>query len=454
LTGLLSTTGASGGAFINWSRYLYTTAHSSDNSAATAITTSNAAGLKQVWNFVPPPPPVEGLAGFYSSPTVYDGVIYIGARNGFFYAISESTGKVIWQRFIGYLPEATCAAEGFTSTATVATDPATGHPVIYVYGPTGYLYAMETSDGANAWPPAKVAVPSTTVSDYYAWASPVVADGNVYVGISSNCDRPEIRGGLAEFSADSGNYENTFWTDPPGQIGASIWSTEAFDGSSLYVSTGNGSNGSDAFSIIKLSRSMALQGIWTVPPAQRVPDSDFGASPGIWTATIGGTPTEMVGACNKNGIFYAFRAADIDAGPVWKKRIANPFTTGPGECDAAPLWDGTHLYLASSGTVIHGTGYDGSVEEVNPATGAFIWQRGVTGAIIGTPAMDGSDVIAAASYVSPTDQNGVWLINDTNGKILETISYGASQTFGQPVFADNYLLVASGTLGLTAYALG
>jgi outer membrane protein assembly factor BamB len=452
LAGILSGTTASGTTHANWPQYLYSARHSSFNSAATAITTSTARDLKQVWQFQPPPAPVEGLSGFYSSPTVYNGVIYIGARNGYFYAISESTGQVIWQRFIGYLPEKTCAAEGFTSTATVTINPATKAPTVYVYGATGYLYALETTTGLNVWPPARVAVPSATQSDYYAWASPLVVDGNIYVGISSECDRPLVRAGLAEFNEASGAYENTFWTTAPGTVGASIWSTPVFYGKSIYATTGNGVTGSDGYSLFKLTESMTQQGIWTVPPAARVTDSDFGGSPGLWTATIAGKPALMVGACNKNGLFYAFRADDISAGPVWSQQIANPSSTGPGECDAAPIWDGTHLYLATNGTVINGTSYNGSVLQVNPATGATIWQTGVTGAVIGTPSLDGGHVIAAASYISTTDQNGVWLINDANGKILNSISYSTSETFAQPVFADNYLLVASGTLGLIAYA--
>jgi outer membrane protein assembly factor BamB len=112
------------------------------------------------------------------------------------------------------------------------------------------------------------------------------------------------------------------------------------------------------------------------------------------------------------------------------------------------------LYLASNGTTMNGTAYDGSVREVNPATGAIVWQTGLPGPIIGTPGMDGSGVIAAASYRSTTNQNGVWLIDASTGTILKTFSYSSSNTFGQPVFADNYLFVASTLRGLTAYAPG
>jgi outer membrane protein assembly factor BamB len=456
LTGILGAGAAAGQTFVNWPQYLYSPGHTSDNQAATTITPANAALVKPVWKFSPPASPVTGQAGFYSSPTVYNGVIYIGSRNGYFYAVRESTGAVIWSRFIGVVTHKTCGAEGFTSTATVAPDPTTGNPTVYVYGPTGYLYAMNAADGTDVWPPAAVAIPSTTKNDYYAWDSPLVFGGNVYVGIASQCDNPLVRGGLDAFSQATGTLENTFWTTPAGTRGASIWSSPATDGTGIYITTGNGGTTSDGESIIELDPTLSqVIGSWQVPGAQRTSDSDFGASPGVWTATINATPTGLVGACNKNGIFYALTAGSLSAGPVWQRRIGNTSAQGPGQCDAAPLFDGSTLYLASNGTTINGTAYNGSVRAVNPATGAVKWQTGLTGSIIGTPGMDGSGVIAAASYGSTTGQNGVWLINAASGKILKTISFGTAKTFAQPVFADGYLLVAAmGGRGLQAYTPG
>src|SRR5499427_6129567 len=214
-TGLLGATGAGGATFTNWPQYLYSPGHTSANTVANVITPANAASLKLAWNFVPKG---SGLVGFLSSPTVYNGVIYIGARNGYFYALNEATGAIIWQRFIGFVPKLTCGAQGFTATATVAPDPATGNPAVYVYGASGYLYAMNAANGTDVWPPAAVAIPSTTVNDYYAWSSPLVTGGNIYIGISSQCDVPLVRGGLSEFSQASGALENTFFTTPPQSV--------------------------------------------------------------------------------------------------------------------------------------------------------------------------------------------------------------------------------------------
>jgi outer membrane protein assembly factor BamB len=146
----------------------------------------------------------------------------------------------------------------------------------------------------------------------------------------------------------------------------------------------------------------------------------------------------------------SFRVGRDRCGTVWQR------TTSRGdECDAAPLFDGTHLFLAGVITTIKGIKYDGSVRKVNPGTGGIIWQTGLPGKIIGTPGMDGAGVIAASSYGARGGQNGLWLINAANGQILKSVSYGTSSTFAQPVFADNHLFTASqGPLGLKAYTAG
>ena len=158
----------------------------------------------------------------------------------------------------------------------------------------------------------------------------------------------------------------------------------------MFATTGNGPAASDGLAIMRFNRSLSqLLGMWQVPVSERVFDRDFGASPGIWTSA----GTEMVGACNKNGNFYAFDADSLSSGPVWQDQIGDPFKGGPGQCDAAPAYDGSSLYLASNGTTIGGTAYGGSVRKVNPATGAYIWQTGLTAPIIGSPALDGGGVV-------------------------------------------------------------
>jgi hypothetical protein len=161
----------------------------------------------------------------------------------------------------------------------------------------------------------------------------------------------------------------------------------------------------------------------------------------------------MVGACNKNGIFYALKRNHLTDGPVWSFQMGAPSTVGPGLCLAGAVWDGTRLFLAGNATTINGTSYNGSIRKLNPATGVPIWERGLSGIVLGSPTENGSGVLAVGSWDYTGAPNRIWLVNASNGDILKTINVN-SATFGQQVFADAYLLVPSQKKGLFAYAAG
>ena len=78
---------------------------------------------------------------------------------------------------------------------------------------------------------------------------------------------------------------------------------------------------------------LSLVGSWTIPVAQQTSDADFGATPTLFNGVIGGQSVSLVGAIDKNGVFYAFKRDALSSGPVWQTRIANGGadpTTGNG----------------------------------------------------------------------------------------------------------------------------
>ena len=441
----------SAATFINWSSYLFNTNHTSANEAATAITTRNTPALKRVWKWVPAPPTQPGQpSGLLASPTVVNGTVYIGANTGVFYALNEATGAVRWHRFLGYQTATACGALGIVSTATVVPAPDTGTLTVYVAGGDGYLYALNAATGAIVWR-SVIAIPSTTVHNYFDWSSPTVLNERIYVGVSSNCDNPLGKGGLKEYNQATGALLADYRTWPGHPHGPSIWTSAAADpsGKSVFVTTGN-ARGGDQVSVVQLNAvTLAKQDAWEIPPSQHGRDSDFGGSPTLFTATLAGVPTPMVGACNKNGVYYAFRQNNLHAGPVWQREVGaeNGSNGVNSSCDPAAVWDGTHLFIAGNQTVINGVTYAGSIREVNPATGEYDWQRGLTAAPIGSPTLNGSGVLAVSEY-----SNGAVLdlINAPNGTVLRSFKTG--REFGQPVFADNMILMPTSRNGLWAYS--
>jgi outer membrane protein assembly factor BamB len=451
-------------SFVNWPAYMFQTQHSSTNPASTAITPANASNLVQVWNWVPDPPTMTGQPAndLFASPTVYNGKVYIGANTGVFYALDESNGQVLWSKFIGFVPAKTLGARGITSTATVTTDPATGKPTVYVAGGDGYLYALDADTGAQVWK-SVVMVPSDTKSDYYNWSSPNVAGGHVYMPIASQGDKPLVRAGVKMYDQATGALLAFYHAVPTGKVGASIWSsaTTTGSGSDVWITTGNvpASYGPDqqydSVSIVRLNGE-TLQKVsrWRVPLDQQIFDSDFGGSPTPFTANLGGVETGMVGACNKNGIFYALRRGKrLSDGPVWQFQVGAPDDVGPGLCIAGAVWDGSRLFLGGNATTIGGTQFEGSIRELDPATGTPVWETGLTGNVLGGPTENGSGVLGVGSWDYNTGAvNRLWLVDASNGHILNTLNLN-SAIFAQPVFAD-FLLVASQKKGLFAFRPG
>lgn len=440
------------GSTADWTTYLHDNQHSSFNASATAITPANASNLGVQWQFQDPTSSGRPPSFFLASPTVYNGAVYIGSNSGLFYKLDEATGTVLWSVDLGAMPNVSCRTKGILATAALAPDPNTGTMMVYVGAGDGNVDALRASDGTVMWKsPVDTNLPGTTAN--YDFSSPMIANGHIYEGISSSCDHPLVRGGLAELDQETGARQATYFTVPAGSVGGSIWSTPAItpDGSTIFVTTGNGdptvgSDQGDSVSIVALdATTLAKKDIWTVPASALGVDDDFGGSPTLFTANLNGTPTPMVGAINKNGFYYALKQSDLAAGPVWSHRFG-----GKAEV-AAAIWDGSHLFVTGGATKIGGIKYAGGIREVNPDNGTPLWETGVTasGLGFGSPTMDGGGVLAVPTYNPTTPSANVYyLANATTGAVLRQFSL-SGPTFPQPVFANNLVFLVDGA---TLYA--
>jgi outer membrane protein assembly factor BamB len=423
---------ASASATADWPAYLNGPLHSSYSPAETAITPASAAKLVLRWH---------RTHIFLASPTVVGGDVYIGSDGGWFYRLSGLTGHILRRVFLGFQPHKTCGAFGTVDTATVATDPSDHQAMVYVAGADGYLYGLNARTLRVKWK-SVIAIPSTTVSNYFDWSSPTVANGRIYIGVASNCDDPLIRGGLIGYNQVSGRKFAEFYTVPRGDIGGSIWSSVAVapDGD-VFATTGNGPENDQLLgsseSILKFSPRLRLLGAFQVPPSQVIHDADFGASPVIFGRDVG--------ACDKNGIFYAVRQSTMRL--AWEKQISG--LPGPVTgCIAAAVYNGRHLFVAGLSVTVAGVAYRGSIQERNPTNGDLVWETGLPNGVIGSPSMDGGGVIAVGTYDISAVPNATYLVKAATGKILRKLVLGTD--FAQSVFADNLLFTAN-TKGIYAW---
>jgi outer membrane protein assembly factor BamB len=425
----------------DWPGYLDGPAHASYNAAATAITPASANGLTRRWQFL-------SGGGYLSSPAVADGAVFIGANNGWLYRLSETTGRLLNRIFLGTVDVTSCPPPptGMVSTATVAIDPRTHQPTVYASGANGYLYALDAANLRVEWR-SVIAIPSKTVNNFFDWSSPTVADGHIYLGVSSNCDSPLVRGGLLGFDQSNGRRLGEFYTVPKGWVGGSIWSSIAVasDGD-VFATTGNGPETTGASqlvgqseSIIKLSSALRFLGRFQVPAGDEGFDTDFGASPVLFE--------KYVGACNKNGIFYALLQSTMKL--AWKRQVSGP-AGGNEECIAAPVWNGRDLFLATPAATVGTVSAEGTVQE-RTASGTLVWASGLPNAVDGSPSMDGAGVLAVGTFDSTGTPNATYLVAATNGKVLRTLNVGAD--FAQSAFAGRWLFTANDA-GVFAWGAG
>jgi len=339
----------------------------------TGVTAANVGTLKLHWMTT------TGGTGGYSQPIVANNMVYWGDWNGVEHA-TDLTGKDIWTVNTGQNVDNNCLppVAGVSGTSTLATIGSTS--VDYFPGGDDNFYAVNALTGAIMWKTNLGTPPAD-----YLWGSPILYNGSIYQPVASFGDCPLVQGRLVQMDATTGAIQHTAVMAPNGCVGGGIWSSPLVDSSdgSIYVTTGtpNGCStpGEMAPSIVKMRASdLTVLSSWTVPQsAQTFGDADFGSTPTLFTATINGVARALVGAMNKNGIFYAFDRSNLAAGPVWQSTVADP--SGSPRSIASAAWDGSRLYVAAGGVTLNGTTYFGNISALDPSTGAFLWRTGITG---------------------------------------------------------------------------
>lgn len=135
-----------------------------------------------------------------SSPAVADGRVFVGARDGFFYAIDAATGRELWRvdhkvSWVNTSPAVTAgvAIDGSSdgrfvqavdvtsgverwragTDGIVWSSPAVAGSMVYAGDGTGALYAIDRASGAVAW---------KWRATGGLFASPVIADSTLYIG--------------------------------------------------------------------------------------------------------------------------------------------------------------------------------------------------------------------------------------------------------------------------------
>jgi polyvinyl alcohol dehydrogenase (cytochrome) len=425
-----------------WTTYLGNAARTDFNGAESTITPANAAHIAQKWT-------VTDKRGITGQPIVVNGQIYVGSWDGTFHDTPITGGPDVWDDALGLTTDNSCDKASLGITSTAAYGIVNGTPTVYVGGggddATGgnndYLYALNATTGAILWKTITGSSPSA-----FPWSSPLLYNGFVYYGVSSLNDCPLVRGVVIKMNAATGAIVGSFYTTPSTCIGAGLIGSPSIDTNTgmMYLATGNsnkpcnGISGDYGQSIVEINpNTMTFVASWEIPKSQQGVDSDFLSTPTIFTATIKGVRTTMVGAINKNGIYYALNARNIAAGPVWEDTIGVGGDCPP--CGTAPSssssWDGRVLYIGGDQTTINGTSCGGSIQAVNAATGAYLWRDCLSASVLGS-------VLVTPGVVFANYGGSFGIYNAGNGATLFSFT-DSSSTFSHfwcaPTVVNGYL---------------
>lgn len=407
------------------------------NDSESAITEATAPSLTRSWT-------AHAGGGISSEPVVVDGTVYWGSWDGYEHATSVS-GEARWSTFLGSMRSSQCypPTAGVASTATVMPVKNNGKTMLvdFVGGGNGSVFALNAATGGVLW--------STSLSSAngaFIWDSPVLYQGHLYIGTASVGECPGTAGHFFQLNSTTGAIERVLDLVPPGCLGGGVWGSPTLDPDSgeLYFTTSNASTCGVAepyaMSMIEVhAATLTIAGFWQVPASEAAYDGDFGSTPVLFTARVQDAVRKLVGTVNKNGIFYTFERGEIAEGPLWRDHISTPLD-GCSRCPSGDVgtaaWDGSRLYVGSTSTTIDGKFCYGSVREVDPATGAYRWQR-----CLSTAYRVMAPLIVVPGLVVASAGQSLFVLNGTDG-----IRLFAYQDTAKDSSFDGAAMIAHGVL--------
>jgi polyvinyl alcohol dehydrogenase (cytochrome) len=351
----------------DWPMYGRDLGHSFTNHAS-LINPGNVTQLLPAWSF-------STADAVSASPAVVDGVVYIGAWDGFFYALDATTGAPKWQfqvdcqSSVQPIP-AQCPggpslpADRFQTDGGLITSSAAVVDGKVYFGGGKTMYCLNAADGSLVWKRVLCGNPDAAACETDAndptriFSSPAVFKKRVFVGIS-NDGTNGYRGAILSLDARTGRIRRRFEVDPMldangrpvrgphGTILAqnrgcgNVWSSGAVDEKKRRIYFGTADCGFDApppyHEAILALRTSSLKIRWAYRPRQGdACDFDFGASANL----IDLGDSHWVGAGGKDGTYH----------------VLDRLTRNPG---GSLIWRANVVFGGFSGGFIGSTAFDG-----------------------------------------------------------------------------------------------
>ena len=315
-----------------------------------------------------------------SSPTVADGVIYMGAHFRVI-ALEADTGDLIWERdatgpvhsspavagdslYLGFLDHRIMAmnrSDGQTrwqvkTEDAVSASPTVSKGIVYIGGWDGITYALDASSGKVIWKTQGVSSTHSSVAIHDGLAYTTDTEGNLYI-----------------LSARTGQKRHRFRT-PGGNTDSPV----AANGLVYFNSSGKvyaiDAKAREIPGELQFKKVWAQFWLWQIPGVPKPPVQKGGRwrfSPDSEDAGIISPPAvadSVLYAGDTHGIFYA--RDGIDGSEVWRLQA-------DGAISASPVVLGNLIYFGTR---------NGTLYALDRSSGELIWQISLGAPIEAAPA--------------------------------------------------------------------
>ncbi len=319
-----------------------------------------------------------------NSPAITDTTVIVGDQStGNVIALDKTTGKEVWMLDIhvvgpGHITNSPMVYNNVVYVGVASIEEGT---VLFEgkKGPTfqGSVWAINATTGKEIW--HKMTVPTSTPGYTGAgvWSSPIVVDaarGSLYVTTGDNYSVPaSVQSCLNALGAnqdpsDPATLDKQVGCLDPQDYVDSVVAYDMTNGNVKWARRMQGADAWNAFCVIGSGKKCPFTG---------ATDWDFGSGPNLIDATINGQHKQLLGAGEKNGIYWAL---DPDTGAtVWHTMAGPPDLEGGIEWGAAT--DDQRVYFAEANFAnVNFTLKDGStwnhgvIAALDAATGNILWQ--------------------------------------------------------------------------------
>jgi outer membrane protein assembly factor BamB len=329
--------------------------------------------LSLAWKF-------ETNGSVISSPSVVDGVAYVGSQDKNIYAIGAWSGSLIWK---------------YATDGPVISSPAVANGRVYVGSEDGYAYSLDSNTGTLIWKTFVYSNLEFTFGDLVLKSSPVVAEGKVYIG--------SLDGNL--YALDENNGHVVWKAKTAGPIECS----PAYADGALYFTSDEPTAGN-------LYKIDAANGniIWNLTLPYQY--SFVGGTEML------GSPSIAAGMVFASSDFGAYYAVNADSGEIVWKFI---------DKEAIEFIVSSPIYVNGDLFIIHKF----NIECLNATNGNLIWSTFTGDELYTSPSYADGKIYLA------TSQRDIFILDTANNGVKIATGILPSSSWSSPTIANGRLYV-------------